>query len=150
MLHIGFYQLGEASETDTVLTLVQKALGTGEKILIYCPRPAATVIDDALWCHDPNSWLPHGLDQAAGAELASVWVCSDMASNPIDASHVILLHGAEPESWAGFERAFLVFDGSSDAQLHQAQSQWQKWKSQAETELAYFSQRADGKWEKKA
>ena len=73
-----------------------------------------------------------------------------MTSNPIDAGYVMLLHGAEPESWTGFERAFVVFDGKSDAQLQQARSQWQKWKSHAETELAYFAQTAGGKWEKKA
>jgi len=44
----------------------------------------------------------------------------------------------------------VVFDGKSDAQLQQARSQWQKWKSHAETELAYFAQTAGGKWEKKA
>jgi DNA polymerase IIIc chi subunit len=44
----------------------------------------------------------------------------------------------------------VVFDGKSDAQLQQARSQWQKWKSQSETELAYFAQTAGGGWEKKA
>jgi len=150
MLHLGFYQLGEASVHDAVLMLVQKALGASKKMLIYCPSPAATEIDNALWSHDPNSWLPHGLDAAPGAELASVWVCSDMTSNPIGAGYVMLLHGAEPESWTGFERAFVVFDGKSDAQLQQARSQWQKWDSHAGKELAYFAQTAGSKWEKKA
>jgi len=82
--------------------------------------------------------------------LASVWVCSDMSSNPIHADYVMLLHGSEPENWAGFERVFVVFDGKSDTQLQQARSQWQKWKSQSETEMAYFAQTAGGGWEKKA
>ena len=150
MLHIGFYQLGEAGVNDAVLMLVQKAFGTGKKMLILCPNPAAAAIDDALWSHDQNSWLPHGLDTASGAELASVWVSSDMTSNPIGADCVMLLHGSEPDSWAGFERGFVVFDGKSDAQLQQARSQWQKWKSRSETELAYFAQTASGGWEKKA
>ena len=149
MLQIGFYQLGEASVHDAVLMLVQKALGASKKMLIYCPSPAATAIDDALWSHDQNSWLPHGLDKAPGAELASVWVCSDMSSNPIDADYVMLLQGAEPDSWAGFKRGFVVFDGKSDVQLQQARSQWQKWKLQSETELAYFAQTVGGGWEKK-
>ena len=92
MLHIGFYQLGDASVNDAVLMLVQKARGAGKKMLIFCPNPAAATIDDALWSHDHNSWLPHGLDAAPGAELASVWVCSDMVSNPIDADFLMLLH----------------------------------------------------------
>ena len=150
MLSIGFYQLGDASLNDAVLMLVKKAHGTGKKMLILCPNPAATLIDEALWSHDQNSWLPHGLDSAPGAELASVWVCSDMTSNPIDADCVMLLHGAEPDSWTSFERGFVVFNGKSDAQLQHARSQWQKWKLQSETELAYFAQTAGGRWEKKA
>ena len=149
MLRIGFYQLGGNSVNDAVLMLVQKARGTGKKMLIFCPNPAAVAIDDALWSHDQNSWLPHGLDAAPGAELSSVWVCSDMTSNPIDAHYVMLLYGSEPNSWAGFERGFVVFDGKSDTQLKQARSQWQKWKSQSETELAYFAQTVGGSWEKK-
>ena len=39
MLHIGFYQLGDASVNDAVLMLVQKARGTGKKMLIFCPKP---------------------------------------------------------------------------------------------------------------
>ena len=150
MVHIGFYQLGDASVNDAVLMLVRKTLGTGKKMLIFCPNPAAAAIDDALWSHDHNSWLPHGLDAAPGAELASVWVCSDMTSNPIDADYVMLLHGSEPDSWTGFERGFVVFDGKSDAQLQQARSQWQKWKSLSDTELAYFAQTSVGGWKKKA
>ena len=150
MLHIGFYQLGDASVNDAVLMLVKKAHGTGKKMLIFCPNSAAATIDDALWSHDQNSWLPHGLDAAPGAELASIWVCNDMTSNPIDANYVMLLHGAEPVSWTRFERGFVVFDGKSDAQLQQARSQWQKWKSLSDTELAYFAQTDAGGWEKKA
>ena len=150
MLHIGFYQLGDVSVNDAVLLLVQKALCQGKKMLIFCPNPAAVEIDNALWSHDQNSWLPHGLDAAPGAELASVWVCSDMSSNPINANYLILLHGAEPHSWAGFERGFVVFDGKSDTQLQQARSQWQRWKTQSEIEIAYFTQSAVGGWEKKS
>jgi DNA polymerase-3 subunit chi len=111
MVHIGFYQLGDASVNDAVLMLVRKTLGTGKKMLIFCPNPAAAAIDDALWSHDQNSWLPHGLDAAPGAELASVWVSSDMISNPINADYLMLLYGSEPDSWAGFKRGFVVFDG---------------------------------------
>ena len=149
MVHIGFYQLGDASVNDAVLMLVRKTLGTGKKMLIFCPNPAAAAIDDALWSHDQNSWLPHGLDAAPGAELASVWVSSDMTSNPINADYLMLLFGSEPDSWAGFKRGFVVFDGKSDAQLQQARSQWQKWKLQSEAELAYFAQSASDGWEEK-
>jgi len=150
MRHIGFYQLGQASLNDAMLMLVQKSRDAGKKILIYCPHPAAVSVDDALWSHDANSWLPHGIDDASGAELAPIWVASDMKSNPIDAEFLMLLHGATPESWDGFKRAFVVFDGKSDAQLEQARANWKQWKDLPDTELAYFAQTPEGRWEKKA
>jgi len=150
MRHIGFYQLGGASLDDAVLMLVKKTRAAGKKIVVYCPKPAASAIDDALWSHDAGSWLPHGLDMADGADLAPIWVCSDMAANPIAAEFMMLLHGAEPASWDGCERAFVVFDDKSDAQLHQARAQWKQWKDLADTELSYFAQTAEGGWDKKA
>ena len=149
MLHIGFYQLGEVSLNDAILMLIKKTHEVDKKVLVYCPNPAAAEIDDALWSHDPVSWLPHGLDSDNGKDLSSVWISSDMKSNPIKASFLMLLHGAEPESWLGFERAFVLFDGKSEAQLDQARAQWKNWKDLSDTTLTYFVQASGGKWKKK-
>ena len=150
MLRIGFYQLSEASVSDAVMMLIRKARGADKKMLIYCPKPAADKIDDALWSHDPQLWLPHGLDAAPGAELSAVWVCTDMSSNPINSDYLMLLHGAVPQCWDGFGRAFVLFDGKSDAQLQQARAQWHEWKAWPRTELTYFAQTTGGRWEKKS
>ena len=150
MLHIGFYQLAEATVTDATIMLTQKARDAGKKMLIYCPKPAASAIDDALWSHVAASWLPHGLDDAPGVEVSAAWICSDMVSNPISAEYVMLLHGAVPQRWNGFRRIFVVFNGKSDTQLQRARLQWQQWKKWPDTTLSYFLQADAGGWEKKA
>ncbi len=146
MLKISFYQIDDADLNDVVVMLVKKTRALDKKIVLYCPKPASEAIDNALWSHDAGSWLPHGLDLADGANLAPIWISSDMAENPIAAEFMILLHGAVPIKWEGFERAFVVFDGKSDTQLQQARSQWKQWKAQPEIEINYFSQVAGGKW----
>ena len=85
MPQIDFYHLTQ-SEVDTALVmLVQKCLLAGKKVLVQCPRPAAEAIDDALWCTEPDSWIPHGLDDAPGSEEATVWITSDPAKRQIEA-----------------------------------------------------------------
>ena len=71
-------------------------------------------------------------------------------ANPIAAEFLFLLHGAEREDMAGFERVFNLFDGRSEAQVEQARSQWQTWRGMAGLEMRYFAQDDAGKWEQRA
>jgi DNA polymerase-3 subunit chi len=73
-----------------------------------------------------------------------------MDKNPISAKFMILMHGAEPLEWRGFERVFVVFDGKSDAQVEQARTQWKLWRDLPDREISYFKQLAGGKWEQTA
>ena len=150
MRQIDFYQIGQAGLEPVLLMLLKKTLAAKKKALILCPVPAASALDDALWSHDADSWIAHGLGDADGAEHCNVWISSDMAANPIKAEFLFLLHGSVPTTWDGIARSFYLFDGRSDAQLQQARAQWLQWKTQEQTELAYFAQTAGGGWEKKA
>ena len=125
-MQIDFYQIGEAGLEQVVLMLLKKTLAANQKALILCPMPAAGEIDTALWSHDPESWIPHGLDDANGADYCNVWVSSDMAANPINAEYLFLLHGSAPAQWTGFKRCFCLFDGKSDEQLQQARQSLEK------------------------
>ena len=130
--------------------LVEKSRLAGKKVLIQCPRPAAEAMDDALWAEESESWLPHGLDDAHGAEHAVAWIVSAGDSNPIKAEFLFLLHGAERPDMGGFERVFNLFDGRSEAQVTQAREQWQAWRGSDNSEMRYFAQDDAGKWEQRA
>ena len=84
-MRIDFYQIGEAGLEQVLLMLLKKTLAESQKALVLCPMPAAGAIDTALWSYDPESWIPHGLDDAYGADYCNGWVSSDMAAKPINA-----------------------------------------------------------------
>ena len=73
-----------------------------------------------------------------------------MATNQINAEFLFMLHGSVPPRLEGFDRAFYLFDGRSDAQLAQARTQWKAWQDLSDSKLGYFLQNAQGDWHKKA
>ena len=148
-MQLDFYQIGQAGVEQVMLVLLKKTLAAKQKALILCPMPAASEIDSALWTHDPESWIPHGLDDTNGADFSHVWVSSDMAANPINAEYLFLLHGSVPAQWDGFKRCFCLFDGKSDEQLQRARNHWKMWQELDYLTLGYFAQNAEGGWDKK-
>ena len=150
MQQIDFYQIGQGGLEPVLLRLLKKTLAAKKKALILCPMPAASAIDDALWSHDAKSWIAHGMDDADGIEHCNVWISTDMAANPIKAEFLFLLHGSVPTAWDGIARSFYLFGGRSDAQLQQARDQWREWQGLAHSKLGYFSQNAQGGWDKMA
>ena len=154
-MQLDFYQIGQAELEQVMLMLLKKTLAANQKALVLCPMPAASAIDTALWTHDPESWIPHGLDDENGAEFCHVWVSSDMTANPINAEYLFLLHGSAPAQWNGFARCFCLFDGKSEAQLQQARNQWKMWQELDDANLddanfGYYYQNAEGGWDKKS
>ncbi|MDC1383597.1 DNA polymerase III subunit chi [Candidatus Puniceispirillum sp.] len=150
MGQVDFYQIGQAGLELVLLMLLKKTLAKKQKALVLCPMPAASAINAALWTHDPESWIPHGLDDAKGASYCDVWVSSDMMGNPINAEFLFLLHGSAPKLITEFKRCFCLFDGKSDAQLQQARDQWKEWQQIADTTLGYYAQNSEGGWDKKS
>jgi DNA polymerase-3 subunit chi len=147
-VQIDFYQIGKAGLEQVLLMLLKKTLAKNQKALVLCPMPAAGAIDTALWSHDPESWIPHGLDDANGVDYCHVWVSSDMAANPINAEYLFLLHGSAPAQWNGFTRCFYLFDGKSDAQLQQARNYWKVWQELGNNTFGYYAQNVEGGWDK--
>ena len=150
MRQIDFYQIGQTGLEPVLLMLLQKTIVAKKKALILCAVPVASAIDAALWSLDAESWIAHGLDNADGAEYCNVWISTDMAANPIKAEFLFLLHGSVPTAWDNIARSFYLFDGRSDAQLKQARDQWKEWQGLADSKLGYFSQNAQGGWDKMA
>ena len=149
MPRFDFYHLTRSDMAEALVMLVKKSQLAGKKVLVQCPRPAAEAMDEALWTQDPESWIPHGLDDADGASHAHAWTMSVPEGNPISAEFLFLLHGAERPDMTSFERVFNLFDGRSDAQLSEARSQWHEWRKNEALEMRYFAQGDEGKWEKR-
>ena len=149
MPQVDFYHLTKSDMAEALVMLVKKCQLAGKKVLVQCPRPAAEAMDEALWTQDPDSWIPHGLDDAAGAAHAQAWIMSSPEGNPVSAEFLFLLHAAERADMTSYERVFNLFDGRSDAQVAQARTQWQEWRKDSDLEMRYFAQDDEGKWEKR-
>jgi len=150
MPQVDFYHLTQSTLDEALVMLVKKCQLAGKKVLIQCPRPAAEAVDDALWTHEPESWLAHGLDDAPGAEHAGIWINSTADGNQLSAEFLFLLHGAERSDIDSFERVFNLFDGRSEAQVAQAREQWRSWQASEGLTMRYFAQDDAGKWEQRA
>jgi len=150
MTQVDFYHLTQSGHDAALTMLLKKTLAVGKKALILCPKPAANVLDNALWADEADSWIAHGVDDAAGSHVAPVWISTDPGVNQNDATFAFLLHGQEPKSWDGFERVFNLFDGRSEAQVTEARAQWKNWTDDKSLQLSYYAQNEDGSWQKKA
>lgn len=150
MTQIDFYHLTQSPLETALIMLLKKTLAAGKTGLILCPKPVASGLDDLLWSYEDDSWLPHGVDDGAGADRAKVWISTDPESNPINAPFLFLTHGVMPSKWDAVERAFILFDGGSEAQVDQARAQWKQISAMADVSASYFGQDDEGRWQKKA
>ena len=150
MPQIDFYHLTQSDLNTALIMLLKKTASVGKKALILCPKPVAAALDEMLWTFEEDSWMPHGVDTADGAAHAKLWITTDPATNPIGAEFAFLTNGVEPSSFTDFDRAFVLFDGRSEAQVEQARGQWKRFSSQDDVSASYFAQDDEGRWQKKA
>ncbi len=150
MTQVDFYHLTHSDLETAIILLLGKTIATGKTALILCPKPAARALDEALWTYEAASWIPHGLNNAKGSEVAPVWISTDPTHNPIDAAFLFLVHGQKPPNLEGFERVFNMFDGRSNAQTTGARAQWKEWSKNSSLQLGYYAQLDDGRWCKNA
>ena len=149
MTEVAFYHLTRASLEQTLPQLLQKTMDAGKRALVLVGSNArAQAISDALWEHDPVSWLPHGsTDDNNDEQSQPIWI-GEKDKNPNGASFLFLADGASSLSVGDYERCFEIFDGHDANAVDGAR---QKWKSYKESgfELAYWQQTDSGGWEKK-
>ena len=150
MTQVDFYHLTQSDLETVIVMLLKKTIVAGKTALILCPKPVATALDATLWTHEVGSWIPHGVDDANGVDIAPVWISTNPAKNPIDASFLFLVHGLAPPSLEVFERVFNLFDGCSDAQTTDARAQWKEWGGNSLLQLGYYAQSDEGRWQKNA
>ena len=149
---IDFYHLMDGSVEATIATLAEKTQAIGKKLLIITSEQHASAISDALWAHNPHSFLAHGLNQQEeeAAKWAPIWIATNPFDNPIDADFVLLTFGLSPENRAGFERIFNLFDGRDEEAVIHARQQWKIWSAEEGVACRYFNQAENGKWQRKA
>ena len=136
---VDFYHL-TASPLERVLpSICEKVLASGERLLVVAEAELLDRLDEQLWVHARDSFLPHGRERAEAQPilLSEAPVAANKAGN------VALADGAWREEALGFERAFYFFD---QGRLDEARGAWRALKGREDIESRYWKQNEAGRW----
>lgn len=145
-----FYHLTRRPLEAVLPTLLEKSLERGWRILVRGVDPQRMVsLDEALWTHAEDAFLPHGL--AGGAsDAAQPILLGTEAGVPEGRTCLLSVEGADvtAEEAIALERVSILFDGGDGAALEKARAQWRAL-TKAGVAAQYWSEES-GRWEKKA
>lgn len=144
-----FYHL-EQQPLDRILpTLVERTVERGWRAVVQSGSPERLeAIDTLLWTFREDSFIPHGTAKDGPPAEQPVFLTTT-EENPNAAAVRFLVDGAMLESYTGYLRVVLIFDGHDSAALASARAQWKAAKAQG-LAVAYWQQTNGGRWEKKA
>lgn len=150
MAEARFYHLTRRGLEETVSLLLSRALAEGWRVTLRGTDDRALAqLDDALWVHPPEGFLPHG--RSGGADDARQPVLLTSGPGLPNAPDCLMcLHGAEvaPAEAEGLKRVFILFDGGDAAAVTQARAQW-KLLTDAGLGAQYWNDE-DGRWQMKS
>lgn len=153
MIDIGFYHLTKSPLERALPQLLEKVQGIGERALVLTPTAErAEGLAHTLWVYEEASFLPHGTEKDGRPQEQPIWIAEGPVpadGPPNGARYLLLVDGVEPASLDSFDRAFILFDGTSDQAVTEARRQWSALKSAGHS-LAYWRQTERGGWEKAA
>lgn len=148
MTEIRFYHIQKKSAEATVFELAERALARGHKILIRVRDEGdAGRLNDFLWSHKPESFLPHGTSSENFAEKQPVLITAT-GENPNHSDVVFLMPGCDTSDIAPFKLVCDILDGRDEEQIAAGRARYRDWKNQ-DYNLSYWQQSEDGKWEQK-
>ncbi|MEL6768604.1 MAG: DNA polymerase III subunit chi [Pseudomonadota bacterium] len=152
MAELGFYRLTETPLERALPVMLAKSLERGWRVEVR-GRAAATMeaLDLALWSHEQEGFLPHGL--AGGPHDARqpvlLTTAPSPAGGPREALFLIDRAGFDTGEAAGLTRTALLFDGHDPEALEEARTHWRS-TTAAGLRAVFWAQAAGGRWEKQA
>ena len=145
-----FYHLTRKPLQEALPVLLTKARQAGWRVAVRGPdRGRLEWLDEKLWLGPDDGFLPHGIDGGRhdAAQPILLTDAREAANNP---DCLMTIDGAEvsAEEVAGYERVFILFDGTDVEAVQRARVQW-KTLTDAGCSAQYWSEES-GRWEKKA
>ena len=131
MPKVVFYDMPAQERLPWIARLVERAWQREKRMLIHCGSDAeARELDEALWCADESSFIPHEIasEGAALADSDARIVISVSEQNPHDAT---ILLAASPPSDAfaeRFETVLEIVDRRDPAKLEASRSRYRSWR----------------------
>lgn len=144
-----FYHLDRQTLDAALPLLVEKTLERGWRAVIQAGSDERVqALDALLWTYKPDSFVPHGTAADGDATRQPIFLTASM-DNPNGAVVRFLVDGAALETYSGYRRIVVMFNGRDEHAVKDARDQWRRAKSSGGA-CTYWQQTASGGWEKKA
>lgn len=148
MMDIGFYHCTRAPANEVSIRLAEKALAAGQRLLVVGARERLGLLDQLMWTHANDSFLPHGL--SGGAHDADQPVLLSETVAPVNGAKLLLsLEAGVPATLDGFDRLFNLFEDGTPAHTR-ARADWKALSARDGIERSYWQQTDRGGWQKQA
>jgi DNA polymerase-3 subunit chi len=149
MTEIRFYHLQRTKLEEVLPTLLERAYGRGDRVLVAVgSTERAEALAAHLWTYRPDSFLPHGTAKDGEATVQPIYLTAG-DENPNQATLLLLCDGASRPDLAQFSLVCELFDGNDEAAVAAARARWRDYKA-ANHQLIYYQQNDSGRWEEKA
>lgn len=149
MAAVNFYHLERRGLEEAVAGLLGQALARGLRVMLRGPDMAALRrLDDWLWQHPDDGFLPHGVEGGGRDAEQPVLIGQGAAANGAQAAMWLGGSTLDLDEAARLERVWLLFEGADAAQLAGAREEWRRVKA-AGLPAEYWSD-ATGRWERGA
>ena len=145
-MKVDFYQLSRDPAEKVVPLLARNTLKAGERLLVVSADDDLTGrISARLW-EGAESFLAHGLSGGPHDARQPI-LLADVPQAANSARFMVIADGTWRDEALGFDRAFLLFDGST---IEDARATWRALDGKDGVERRYWRQDDYGKWEQAA
>lgn len=140
-MQVDFYQLSRDPAEIAVALIGAKTIEAGKRMLVVSGDDGQLArISDALWAAN-DRFLAHGLAGGPHQERQPI-LLSDQPDPANGATFIALADGQWRDAALTFERAFLLFDGTT---IETARATWRSLNGREGIEQRYWKQE-DGRW----
>ncbi|MGY8962485.1 MAG: DNA polymerase III subunit chi [Rhodospirillales bacterium] len=148
-MRVDFYHLQKWPLERALPQILNKVRQAGHRAIVLAHSEArAEVLSNALWIHDPNSWLANGTVKDGHGSDQPIWLTSK-PENPNGANILIVTDSISVDDLTAYDRCLDLFDGNDPEAVSAARDRWQQTRSDGH-ELHYWQQTDKGGWEEKA
>lgn len=144
-----FYHLERQPLERILPSLVERTVERGWRAVIQTgTNERLEAVDSLLWTWRDDSFLPHGTAKDGPPADQPVFLTT-LPENPNQAAVRFLIDGATIDTFKGYLRVVLIFDGHDTAAVETARAQWKAAKAEG-CACTYWQQSDSGRWEKRA
>ena len=148
MPEIIFYKTAPLEVEKTLFGLIDKALKNNlNSILIFEDNKKLNLINDFLWTHKQNSFLPHLKDDdEVSTEIDIPIYLTTKEENPYDAKIFFSIDGYVPKKIDNYERLIFIIDSNDDILNEKYKKYYLEIRSDFK-DIVFYEKNDNGGWE---